>query len=484
MMSENPAPDLALTSAIFQNLDPREALPSTDKRYVDLYQQRPEADPKRKLLRTLQLSGDQSLQFFSGFRGSGKSTELLRLKLELANKHHYNVFYADAAQYIGPNEPLDVSLLRIALIGSLCVELDRKLGVKDPGAGFFNVIGRWVKGFFPELDKVSLELPFKALKLSIDFKTSFTRSPEFRSELRKFLANRQGALDEQIKAFLATLSERLAESVESRKGIVLIFDQLEQDPGALIATSDRSEIIQSAKQLFQNERDSLKLPGVHVILTVPSWLKTVLKGVPIIFVPNFPLWKRDPARTEREPEMNLMREIVTKRFVLTKGEHQGDYLDTFLGKPDGKGQRQVVDTLIRASGGFIRDLLRLLQTVVRDALTPPVDQTIVTGAIHELRQSYMPIVTKDAEALHRMMTTREVGIADSSDEEIARLANLMNTQMAFFFLNGEDWFDVHPLLRDEVQAICEREQASLSPTAAAKPAKKSAKKKASSQKQK
>ncbi len=463
MTTPTQVPDLALTSAIFQNLDPREALPSMDKRYVDLYKQRPEADPKRKLLRTLQLSGEQSLQFFSGFRGSGKSTELLRLKLELANQHHYNVFYADAAHYIGPNEPLDVSLLRIALIGSLCVELDRKLGITDPGAGFFNRIGHWMQGFFAEPEKVSLELPFKALKLSIDFKTSFTRSPEFRSELRKFLANRQGALDEQIKAFLATLSEQLADKVQSKKGIVLIFDQLEQDPGALIATSDRSEIIQSAKQLFQNERDSLKLPGVHVILTVPSWLKIVLKGVPIIFVPNFPLWMSDPARTERVPEMNLMRDIVAKRFALTEGDYQGDHLDTFLGKADASGQRQVVDELIRASGGFIRDLLRLLQTVVRDAITPPVDHAIVTGAIHELRQSYMPIVTKDAETLHRMMTTREVGIADSSDEEIARLANLMNTQMAFFFLNGEDWFDVHPLLRDEIQSIFEREHSTAKP---------------------
>ena len=464
-MSDTSVPDLALTSAIFQNLDPREALPATDQRYVDLYKQRPEADPKRKLLRTLQLSGEQSLQFFSGFRGSGKSTELLRLKSELANQHKFNVFYADAAHYIGPNEPLDVSLLRIALIGSLCVELDKKLGITDPGAGFFNTVGTWMKSFFSEPDKVSLELPFKALKISIDFKNSFTRSPEFRSELRKFLINRQGALDEQIKAFLASLRTKLDEDVKSRNGIVLIFDQLEQDPGALIATSDRSEIIQSAKQLFQNERDSLKLPGIHVILTVPSWLKIVLKGVPIIFVPNFPLWKSDQARTEREPEMDLMREIVKKRFALTSRQYEGDHLGSFFGKVDSHGKHRVMDILIRTSGGFIRDLLRLLQIVVRDAITPPVNEAIATSAIHELRQSYMPIVTKDAEALYRMMTFREVGISDSSDEEIARLANLMNTQMAFFFLNGEDWFDVHPLLREEVQSIFDREHASESPLA-------------------
>jgi len=74
-----------------------------------------------------------------------------------------------------------------------------------------------------------------------------------------------------------------------------------------------------------------------------------------------------------------------------------------------------------------------------------------------------------------MMTTREVGISDSSDEEIARLANLMNTQMAFFFLNGDDWFDAHPLLRDEVQSIYARENpvAVTNRTAKAPPKKKS-----------
>lgn len=443
-----------IATAVFQNLDPRKALPAKDPRYVDLYQHRDEADPKRKLLNTLLLSGDDSLQFFSGFRGSGKSTELLRLKDDLHHVHKFNVFYADAAHYIGPNEPLDISLLRIALIGALCVELERKLGIADPGAGFFNKMGKWMQGFLVEPEKVSLELPFKALKVSVNFKTSFTRSPEFRSELRKFLANRQGALDEQINEFLTTLTTRLEERVDHRKGIVLIFDQLEQDPGALVSTSDRSEIINSAKQLFQNQRDSLRLPGVHLILTVPSWLKIVLKGVPITFVANFPLWGREDGRPERTKEMDLMRTLVHKRFHLTAGPCVGDHLNRYFID----GGKNGIDRLIRNSGGFIRDLLRLLQIVVRDSLTavPDCDKNL-TNAINELRQSYLPIVAKDAEALHRMMTTREVGISDSSDEEIARLANLMNTQMAFFFLNGDDWFDVHPLLRDEVESIYLRE---------------------------
>ncbi|WP_367873133.1 hypothetical protein [Luteolibacter sp. Populi] len=463
MSSPTNLPDLELASALFQNLDPRQALPATDPRYVDLYHQRIAADPKRKLINTLLLSGKESLQFFSGFRGSGKSTELLRLKHQLHHEHGYNVFYADAAQYIGPNEPLDVSLLRIAIIGSLCVELDRKLGVKDPGASFFKRIGDWISKFRITPETIGMEVPAGPLTLSADFKTSFTSNPDFRADLRKFLANRRAALDEQIKEFLVGLRTQLEKLVDHKKDIVLIFDQLEQDPGALISTTDRSEIINSAKQLFQNQRDLLKLPGVHLILTVPSWLKIVLKGVPIVFVPNFPLWKRDEDRTERTDEMNLMRELVLKRFTLTEGSHAGDQLAAFFA-PD---IQQGIDRLIRQSGGFIRDLLRLLQIIVRESVSagPAGDETL-TIAIDELRQSYLPLVAKDAEALLRMMTLREVGISDSTDEEIARLANLMNTQMAFFFLNGDDWFDVHPLLREEVQAIHDREY----PSRPAKPA--------------
>ena len=115
---------------------------------------------------------------------------------------------------------------------------------------------------------------------------------------------------------------------------------------------------------------------------------------------------------------------------------------------------------------------------MRDALTLPATEAVITGAVHELRQSYLPIVTKDAEALFRMMTTRDVGIADSSDEEIARLANLMNTQMAFFFLNGDDWFDVHPLLRQEVDEIVEREKSGTASVAPSVRPKSKAKKKA------
>jgi hypothetical protein len=453
-MSSSQVPNLELAQAIFQNLDPSVALKADDPRYVDLYLTRAGADPKRKLLNTLLLSGNESLQLFSGFRGSGKSTELLRLKHQLHHDHGYNVFYADATHYIGPNEPLDISLLRIAIIGSLCVELDRKLGINELGQSFFGKIGAWFAGFPTKPKSVTLGVEAGGMKVETEFESAFKGDPDFRKQLREFIANRRAALDEQINEFLVELRQQLAGKVDHKKGIVLIFDQLEQDPGALNSLSDRSAIINSAKQLFQNQRDSLKLPGVHLILTVPSWLKIVLKGVRITFVPNFPLWKSDAARSERKDEMNLMRELVNKRFFLHAPPHVGDHLAAFFAPDIQSG----IDRIIRQSGGFIRDLLRLLQSIVRESITSgPADDTILTIATDELRQAYLPIVAKDAVALHRMMHTREVGISDSTDEEIARLANLMNTQMAFFFLNGDDWFDVHPLLRDEVQAIHDRE---------------------------
>lgn len=103
--------DRQLLKEIFQRLEDRPLEPGTP-RYEQLYQPIYEVpgceDPVELLQRYVEFSGVESLQLFSGFRGSGKSTELLRLKHQLEG-NGYVVLYSDAVKYINPSEEIEIS---------------------------------------------------------------------------------------------------------------------------------------------------------------------------------------------------------------------------------------------------------------------------------------------------------------------------------------------------------------------------------------
>src|SRR5436309_10515313 len=109
-----------LRKKIYQKLDPFEPLDPAKPNfalYQPIYQDSELEDPVKRLQENIELSGVESLQLFSGFRGSGKTTELFRLRKALEEQGQL-VLYADALDYINPSEPIDISDLLIVLAGA------------------------------------------------------------------------------------------------------------------------------------------------------------------------------------------------------------------------------------------------------------------------------------------------------------------------------------------------------------------------------
>ncbi len=76
-----------------------EALDPTSVFYEPLYQELPLEDPVGRLSTLIDFDGVESVQLFSGFRGSGKTTELRRLRRDLQDQgQDYFVLYADALE--------------------------------------------------------------------------------------------------------------------------------------------------------------------------------------------------------------------------------------------------------------------------------------------------------------------------------------------------------------------------------------------------
>lgn len=104
-----------------------------DARYVPLYQD-PEMvqfDPVDALARAISWTHGESVQLLSGFRGTGKSTELRRLKHRLESTG-YIVVLCDMEQYLNLSTPIDVTDFLLAVCGGLNEELSRRELLEDP----------------------------------------------------------------------------------------------------------------------------------------------------------------------------------------------------------------------------------------------------------------------------------------------------------------------------------------------------------------
>ena len=122
------------------------------------------------------------------------------------------------------------------------------------------------------------------------------------------------------------------------------------------------------------------------------------------------------------------------------------------------GNRANLDRLILASGGYLRDLFRLLQAVLRRARTGPlpVEAHAIEQALDEVRNSYLPVTRSDALWLARVAESNqpELVVHRAHDRETANLYNLarfFDTHMMLCYRDGREWYDVHPLIRDEVE---------------------------------
>ncbi len=124
------------------------------------------------------------------------------------------------------------------------------------------------------------------------------------------------------------------------------------------------------------------------------------------------------------------------------------------------GPRARLDRLTLASGGYLRDLFRLLQGVLRQARggALPVEEATLDNAIHEVRNSYLPLARNDALWLSTIMGSHNTELvmhrasgSHNDQNDLYNLSRFFDTHMVLCYRNGDEWYDVHPLLREEVR---------------------------------
>ncbi len=423
------------------------ALKPDDPLYEPLYANDP-GDPITLIFRDIEFSEVESLNFISGFRGSGKTTELFRLR-KLLEDQGYFVAYANALDYLLPSEPVDISDFLIVLAGSFSESIEKTLKLDLGTEGFWT---RWVH--YLRTTKIQLDGLDVDTDIGLNFKTSLREVPSFRQKLREGMAARIGELRRKVHEFFDFGLQKIREKSGATKNVVFIFDQLEQLQDTL---GTEGHVADSVATLIANHRADLQIPRFHMVFTVPPWLKFKLPDLAKIrLLYNVKLWENDDHRSRHTAGWATMHNIVRRRLT-------ADGMQRYFGEPREDGSFPLADTLIEAAGGHFRDLVLLLRETLLRANSLPIDSRVVDAAIANLRSSFLPIPLADAAWLHEIGQKRDSLLKDRSPESVQRMTFFLDTHCALILRNGEEWYDVHPIIRSEVAEIVRRETVSRSP---------------------
>lgn len=409
-----------------------------DPAYVCLYDDRElaDSDPVELMARGIEwTTGDQSVQLLSGFRGTGKSTELRRLRQRL-RREGYLVLLFDVEDYLNTSERVDISEFLITLagaVGDMAVESGLLLG-EAGRPSYWQRFRGFLTGTSVDVSDVSLKLGVPVA--SIDIKANIKSDPSFTRRLRDLMAGQLGQLVEDVNQFLGQVVADLRAAHPEAAGVVLLVDSVEHIRGT---SSNVDDVQASLESLFAGHADDLRLRSLHVVYTVPPWLKVRYPNLGPLYAPGgvqvLPALK---VRTEGDnapfqPGLDAIERVVAGR---------GDWRRLL-------GDRDALDRLSLASAGHLRDLLYMLAEVLRRADLLPVDTSVLDRVISKVTEEFLPIADADAVWLWKVAQTHRAALADVG--KLPDLARFLDTHLVMCYWNGHEWYDLHPLVQEEVR---------------------------------
>jgi hypothetical protein len=443
----------------FNNCDPDASIEPDDPRFVDLDSFNDKDESVRGQFWVADLASDfrnsdkARCELFTGLPGSGKSTLLRSLARELEapttpGEPSFLTVRVKAEQWIDPAAPIEATDLHLAILYEAEKALiEREGGDTDLTAidGNFTRLWNWINNTDVTLKGIDAtfgaELSIPATgKLSASAKTALElrTDPTLRQAIRDLVKNRLHTFLVQVwnaHHDLYTRAKKLGFS-----GVVVIVDSLEKLRGI---QSNFKEVLDSAETLFGNGAAHVWLANrergadaalVHVLYTVPPALTLRTAMHELRFLPMIKLRAKDGA--EHALGYRAALELIEKRVPR-------DALDEVFGADQREARCRA---MIRWSGGYPRDIVRVLRACVKQTVV--VRDALFDRIIADVSDAYRRIITVDAfpwlaeVAKHKDLSQRD----EPAHRELVGRA--LSDNLVLRYMNGGDWFDVHPAIAE------------------------------------
>lgn len=427
---------------LYKSLSGRGAMPldPDDPYYVPILQSTPEKDPILLLWQRLHWAESESVHLLTGFRGNGKSTELRRLKRLLEKQSGARVFLVNMLDFLLVTKPPEISDFVLSLMTALGQAVEQDTGQKALTHSYWERLQRFLTS---EVQLERFELDLKEAGAPAKLGLKLKNEPDFKQRVQEHLRGHLSRLIADAQDYVVALVKSIREqSGDSDLKVVLLVDSVEQIRGV---GTEAAKVHDSVVNLFSGQAASLAFPQLHLVYTIPPYLQALspnlgrtLGGHPIVRWPNVHVRHRDG-----RPDLDglaVMEEIIGRRHP---------------------GWRDIIPEdslrdLAICTGGDLRDFFRLVRECVIGLSTARLgrpDETLspemIARAKEQLRNELLPIADEDAEWLGRIHSTKEASLPSTTD--LPQLARFLDGNLIMNYLNGEPWYDIHPLLVEEIR---------------------------------
>lgn len=407
-------------------LQSEEPLGPGDPRYVDLSKGRGVSSRSRIRKQLEYKALHQQLYIcFASHRGAGKTTELNRLREEIASRYFTVYLQANVEM-----NPLSIELDDLLLVMARSVEAEVRAGgvqldpkLLDEVADWFasvvesTSVGKTYKAEIEGEVKAGLPVPRFASwmsRVTALFRVETNHREEMKKELRKY----PGDLLDRMNGLLRAAHEELKR--QRNQELLVIIDNLDRyDPNLI-------------DKLLIKSADQITTLACNIIFTPP---------IALVYQPQ-------SGRAEDLYAVEVMPSVKLREQADRYDVVQGDGAELLL---ELLGRRINLDALIpersdrlkliRASGGSSRELVRLTRDAFLNTdgpLTAAVVEQTVTKQRGEMRSTIN--LNGWARVLAGIMRTKQ-------PVEDATCLQVLFHRYAFQF-NGTIWYDVHPLVAE------------------------------------
>ncbi|MDR2975656.1 MAG: hypothetical protein LBV00_13285 [Propionibacteriaceae bacterium] len=391
---------------------------------------RGEESADSQMSRVIQRSaGTSTTQVLCGPRGSGKSTELIKLGRD-AMAHGRAYVRIDMESLLSPAQPLSPGLLLPSIAAAFLREVVQQVPVESIGAQ------TWWSRLKKSFDRIHLALPDRLGSGSVSVGPMSFELPSFIDidpSQREIVERAMRQNRATVRAELHALISEAAIALRGRSPLtpLLVIDSLEhwRGWGGTYATVRDSVI-----SVFVNDRDDLELPNLHTVYCAPAYVQD---RVP------WPVFRLYCVKTQERDGTPCEEGLEALHRVLAQRAPGGDSLSLFA-SPD------LERKAILASGGFFRSLFEVLTRVLLMTDAAPVTEEQLLLATREAgrRMTGDTITAQRGKILRAVLRHQspgeppyEPGIDDMADYE-----DLQSIGAILRYSNGEDWMGVHPLL--------------------------------------
>lgn len=398
--------------------------------YVPLDPVRGDQTVVERLAERIRLSDQPVSQVIAGHKGSGKSTELIRLQKELENGDpRYFVVFCKADEDIDRND-VDFPDLLIAIIRQIAKQLRGRANIElEPG--YFEK--RWERlksALGSDVDFEGLKLDAGMLEIAAPIKSS----PDVRQEVRKLL-------EPDTTNWLKAANDVIGEAVlELRKqnydNLVVVVDDLDK---MMVRSVDHAEC-STAEYLFIHRAGQLTAFHCPVVYTLPlslayshheQTIKSSFGGhVPV--VPMIKIASRPPQCKPYKPGIDRMQDILEARCKAAGTTH-GDVFKSASVRRD----------LIKLSGGQPSELMILMREAIITAGLP-IDGKALDRARREGMREYARMLR--AEHWPILETIRQSGRYDRSEETETLFRELIDSRAMLQYVNKDEWYGLNPMV--------------------------------------